>query len=980
MYLNCHTFYSYKYGTFSPDALLQLAVEKRVFCLALTDINSTAGCLDYIRLAEKYGVKPIVGIDFRNGTRQQFVALAKNNKGFLEINRYLSAHLHAKRPIPAEAPPFNEVFVIYPLENKPDRELLEHEFIGVRKDHLVKWSFSSFTARTEKLVVLQPVTFRNKRDFNAHRLLRAIDNNTLLSKLPKTEEADPGEQMWTPEELTACFSSYPQIMRNTQMLWETCFIHFGFGDRAGNENIATYTGGAAADHELIRKLCHEGLAYRYSSPGREVINRMEKELEVISQRDFISYFLVNWDIVNYARRNDYFYVGRGSGANSLVAYLLNITNVDPIELDLYFERFINPARKNPPDFDIDFSWRDRQDVTRYIFERYPQRTALLGAQITFKQRSMVREIGKVLGLPPHEIDKLTTRQSNPDELDDLQRLTLSYSRYIEQMPDHLSIHSSGIIVLKQDVHYYGATIMPPKGFPTTHFDMYSAEDVGIHKFDILGQRGLAKIREALDVIRLNRPEAPEIDIHDIARFKKDERIRKLLMQGKAIGCFYVESPAMRMLMKKLQVKDYLGLVAASSIIRPGVAQSGMMQEYIKRYRDPSKRVYIHPKIGELMRETFGVMVYQEDVLKVACYFAGLTLSEADILRRGMSWKFRERNDFDRVKGKFFSNCHAFGYRQDVVEEVWRQIESFANYAFAKGHSASYAVESYQSLFLKAYFPLEYMVATINNFGGFYRTEIYLHEARMHGATIYPPCANRSFTHTTIYGTTIYLGFMHIKDLDSHVAEDIVRERSAGGAFADLRNFVKRVAVSLDHLILLIRIKAFQFTGLSKKALLWDAHLLLGQTKKSRPVPQLFETQAVTYELPELDSDRPEDDAFDELELLGFTLDSPFRLTGIDIHASLKMKDLAINIGNIVEIPGYLVHVKYTSTRGAASRIMYFGTFLDVAGEFLDTVHFPPVAAKYPFKGRGCYIIRGKVTEEYGYISIEVYEMQKAGLK
>ena len=981
MYLNCHTFYSYKYGTFSPGELLQLAADKNVFCMALTDINSTAGCLDYIRLAEKHGVKPVVGVDIRNGAKQEYVALARNNRGFMEINKYLSGHLHAKSTIPSEAPPLNDVFVIYPLGNQPDRQLMDHEFIGVRQEHLIRLSLSSFTMNLHKLAILQPVTFRNKRDFNAHRLLRAIDNNTILSKLPKSEEANPMELMLTQDELESAFGGFPRIIDNTRMIWESCFIHFGFDDRASSQNLATYTGGAATDEELIRKLCREGIEYRYGGvPGKEVLERMEKELEVIRQRDFVSYFLINWDIVNYARRKDYFYVGRGSGANSLVAYLLNITNVDPMELDLYFERFINPVRKNPPDFDIDFSWLDRQDVTRYIFERYPNRTALLGAQITFKQRSMVREIGKVLGLPPHEIDKLNSRRMNDKDPDSLHRLVLNYSKYIERMPGHLSVHSSGVIVLKHDVHYYGATILPPKGFPTTHFDMYIAEDVGIHKLDILGQRGLAKIKETLGIIRLNQPSVPPVDINDIGRFKKDGRIKELLMQGKAMGCFYVESPAMRMLMKKLQVNDYLGLVAASSIIRPGVAQSGMMQEYIKRYRDPSKRVYIHPRIGELMKETFGVMVYQEDVLKVACYFAGLTLSEADILRRGMSWKFREKNAFWRVKEKFFSNCKAFGYKNEVVQEVWRQIESFANYAFAKGHSASYAVESYQSLFLKAYYPLEYMVATINNFGGFYRTEIYVHEARMNGADINPPSVNHSLVKTWIYGKSIYLGFMHIKDLDAHLAEDIVRERSCNGTFSDLRDFVNRVPVSLDNLIVLIRVNAFLFTGLSKKALLWDAHFLLGKTKKSNPLPELFTAPPATYDLPELDADRPGDNAYDELELLGFSLGSPFDLAAVNPASSLKVADLAANIGRVVEIPGYLVHTKYTTTRGENSRIMYFGTFIDVAGEFLDTVHFPPVAAKFPFKGRGCYLLRGKVTEEYGYISIEVHEMYKIPLR
>ena len=248
--------------------------------------------------------------------------------------------------------------------------------------------------------------------------------------------------------------------------------------------------------------------------------------------------------------------------------------------------------------------------------------------------------------------------------------------------------------------------------------MVIAEDVGLYKFDILGQRGLAKIKEALQIIAKNHPNDPAIDIHDIRRFKTDARVNNMVKEAQCLGCFYVESPAMRMLLKKLQVDNYLGLVAASSIIRPGVAQSGMMREYILRHRYPERRKEAHPVLYDLMPETYGVMVYQEDVIKVAHHYAGLTLGEADVLRRAMSGKFRSRSEFNKVQQKFMDNCAVKGYALATTESIWRQIESFAGYAFAKGHSASYAVESYQTLFLKAYYPLEYMVAVLNNGGGF----------------------------------------------------------------------------------------------------------------------------------------------------------------------------------------------------------------------------------------------------------------------
>lgn len=312
------------------------------------------------------------------------------------------------------------------------------------------------------------------------------------------------------------------------------------------------------------------------------------ELEIIEKMGFISYFLMNWDIVSYARSRGYFYVGRGSGANSIVAYLLRITNVDPIELDLYFERFINLFRTNPPDFDIDFSWTDRDDVTAYIFKRF-KHVALVATYNTFQYRAVIRELGKVFGLPKTEIDQLSRGYVSSFETNHLVQLVLKYGNYIHGFPSHLSIHASGIIIAEKPINFFTATFMPPKGYPTIQFDMHVCEDVGLFKFDILSQRGLGKIKDAIGIIKQNHPDDPDFDIDDLERFKSDKLIKQLLITANAIGCFYVESPAMRMLLKKLQVDNYLGLVAASSVIRPGVAKSGMMQAYIQRYRHPEKR-------------------------------------------------------------------------------------------------------------------------------------------------------------------------------------------------------------------------------------------------------------------------------------------------------------------------------------------------------------------------------------------------------
>jgi len=767
-----------RFGTFSEEVLLQLAKANNIQKLALTDINNTSASLNFVRLANKYNIKPVVGIDFRNGAKQLYVALAKNNKGFLELNQYLSKYLHSKKPIPEQAPNSKNTAIIYPFEQVLIIEKMvfgANEYIGVNIQDLRKIRFSKLYQLKDQFVILQSVTFRNKKDFNTHRLLRAIDNNTLLSKLSKEEEAQEWEKMMSKEELEQEFAEFTFIIKNTKKLMDECSIYFDFSENRKPQNQQTYLGNKQEDEKKLLELCEQNLPNRYNTVTKDIKARLQKELELIQQMNFVSYFLINWDIIEYAKKKNYYHVVRGSGANSIVAYLLGITNVDPIDLDLYFERFINLYRTSPPDFDIDFSWKDREDVTRYIFERF-ENVALLATYNTFKHSAAVRELGKVFGLPKHEIDILSDNKFNIFKLDKLSQLVVNYAKQIKGMPNHLSIHAGGILISEKPLNYFSATDMPPKGFPTTQFDMVAAEDIGLYKFDILGQRGLAKIKEAVAIVKKNQPNEADFDIHDINRFKQDPKVKELIKNAQCLGCFYVESPAMRMLLKKLEVDNYLGLVAASSIIRPGVAKSGMMREYILRHKNPERRKQAHPVMWELMKETYGIMVYQEDVIKVAHHFAGLSLGEADVLRRGMSGKYRSREEFQKVQEKFVENCRKKGYNDKLIFEIWTQIESFAGYAFAKGHSASYAVESYQSLFLKAYYPLEYMVAVLNNGGGFYHIETYIHEARMLGATIHAPCINKSEYLSTIYAKDIYIGFSTLKDLESKLANLIVKER------------------------------------------------------------------------------------------------------------------------------------------------------------------------------------------------------------
>jgi DNA-directed DNA polymerase III PolC len=1015
MYLNCHTGHSFKYGTLPIKTLFDEARRCGIHKLALTEINNTSSYLELIRICDEhktrengltkfgkipYDLEVTVGIEFRsNDNELLYIGLPKNNSAFEELNRLLSHHNREEKPLPARAPFIDEVFFIYPFAKLEVELLRENEYIGVRGFELNRFASDKITKeQLNKFVALHPVTFlppekirdektkKQKfvyRDHNAHRLLRCIANNTLLSKLQEHQEARKDEFMLSESGLQNQFENYPELFVNAKKLLDQCSVECEIGV---DKNKKSYFENKDVDLEFLREKALEGYKRIYEpiDTEKKIWNeRIEKELAIIAKKKFTAYYLITYDLINYAKREGFDFVGRGSGANSTVAYCLGITNVDPIELDLYFERFLNEERVTPPDFDIDFAWDNRDAIYAYLFDKYTtDHVCLLGTHVTYKDKSILRELGKVFGLPKEEIDALVEGRREGTERDHIAKKVFAFADYIikKELPANISIHAGGVLITEKPIYAYTATDVPPKGLPVTQFEMHAAEDFGIYKFDILSQRGLGHIKETVKHVKRNQ--GIDVNVYEFKKFKEDGKIKDLMRHSRAMGCFYVESPAMRMLLGKLKCDDYLTLVAASSIIRPGVASSGMMKSYIERFHAVQNgRTYeaIHPKMDEIMKDTYGVMVYQEDVIRVAHYFAGLTLTEADVLRRGMSGKYRSREEFQRVKERFFEGCAERKYPPAVTNRVWYEIESFAGYSFAKGHSASYAVESYQSLFLKAHYPLEFMVGVINNFGGFYKTEFYFHEARMNGAVIEAPCVNHSDHLTNIHGRQIYIGFIHLKSLETKIAHRIPEERERNGNYKGLDNFLRRMpGLGLEQLRILIRIGAFRFTKKTKQQLLWEA-MLYFSSAKAKPVTtvDLFDTEPKDYPLPHLERNSMED-AFDEIEILGFPLCAPFALLKTNNYGDTTADQLPFKKGKQISIVGYLITTKDTSTMKTREH-MCFGTFYDANGLVFDSVHFPESARKFPFRGRGFYEMKGRVIEEFGVFTVEVNSMTKLSM-
>lgn len=978
MLLSVHSYYSLRYGTMSLQTVVKVARDMGWNVLPLTDINTTMGIPQFFRLCKANGIRPLAGTDLREGNQRIAVLIAKNKRGLKSINQLLTQKSLEKESVNKHnvAEQLVDTQTIYPLNALPERKLKANEWAGISPKQAENANNIPQNLPKEKLVALHTATFTGQWTWQLHYHLRAIHYNLLLSKLKPDQTAEKHHLWINPMQLYKAFEKVPHILENTTRLLQTCSLEIDF--TRSSKNKRTFTDHPQDDMQLLRKLALDGMLYRYGKNHKQALMRIDKELHIIGQMNLAAYFLITWDVIRYSMSRGFYHVGRGSGANSIIAYCLRITDVDPLELNLYFERFINPKRSNAPDFDIDYSWKERDEVLDYIFRRHGSAyVALLGATTTFKERAAIRELGKVYGLPHHELKKLSRNPSAPDHRHDpvMQRV-LSMAKKLEGFPSLKTIHAGGVLIAQNPITQYTPLHMSSKGYPVTHWDMYVAENLGYDKLDILSQRGIAHIRDAADIVLENRKE--KVDVHQTKTFKNDPRVHALLRQGRTMGAFYVESPAMRQLLAKLQCADYKTLVAASSIIRPGVTRSGMMKEYIRRYHKPHNIKYLHPVMKEQLEETFGIMVYQEDVLRVCHHYAAMNPADADLLRRAMSGKYRSEKGFEKIRKAFFDGAAEMKRPKETTQQVWKQITSFAGYSFSKAHSASFAVESFQSMYLKAHYPLEFMVAVLNNFGGFYEPWVYVNEARKEGAQIEPPCVNNSQINNQIQGKTIYLGFVYVQNLHQKMVEKMIEERKKNGPFRSMNGLIERLNPPLEQLILLIRVGAMRFTGKSKQELLWNAHLIKKNNHWQKAHRPLFPIPRIDYKLPVLENS-PLSDARDELELLGFPVGMwLFDLLKTKHRGDINASEMKACNGKTIRMMGQLVTIKPVVT--AKKELMKLATFMDYQGQLFDTVHFPLAILKYPFQGTGIYLLKGLVKNEFEHYTLDVQKMAKMPLK
>lgn len=696
------------------------------------------------------------------------------------------------------------------------------------------------------LVATPPVYFLDPEDHAFHRLLRAVGLCAKLDRAPPDETAPEWAWFQGPRRWTERYLHCPEALRGMERVAEGCRMDEPpWGPRV----FPRYDGLTEEEaFGLLQSKCRAGALHRYGGEAnrKAVQERLTHELALIRAKGFSAYFLVVEDIVKRFPVT----CGRGSAAASLVSYCLGITHVDPIRHDLFFERFLNAGRADPPDIDVDFPWDERDAVLSYVLDKYgPERCAMVANHVGFGLRAAIREAAKVYGVPEAEIqESLRNLRFFWDPSFERERLDrdpalrgrflqepwpeiLGWAGRLEGMPRHLSVHCGGVVVTPDPLPERVPVERAAKGVPVIQWDKDGAEAAGLVKIDLLGNRSLAVIRDTLERLRARRTDGDRDKSSgagcgaalplSYSSFDPvdDPATQAMLARGDTVGVFYVESPAMRQLLKKTGRGDFAHLVVLSSIIRP--AANEFIREYVRRDRGGPYEP-LHPLLESILKETHGILCYQEDVSRVAMALAGFDAVQADELRKILSKKHRHRRLAD-LKGRFFEGAAARGVPPPVVEEVWRMILSFQGYSFCKPHSASYAMVSFKSCYLKAHHPAEFMAAMLSNQGGYYTTQAYLSEARRMGLRLLPPDINESDYPYMGSSRAVRVGLMQLKGIRRDSLEALLDERGRRGPFRSFEDLLKRVEIDPSDARVLVKAGCLDSVagGRTRPELLWQ---------------------------------------------------------------------------------------------------------------------------------------------------------------
>ncbi len=943
--------------------------------IALTEVNGLWGFIRFVQLAKEQGIKPIAGTNLITAM-ENVILLAENQTGYENMCRIISSiHDDPDASIPNLLVLFHSGLFILAHQDSVLVSLAtfipnSHLFVELRPS--ISEAKAQALANTYQLEIIATgdVYFLSKEDYHTHRILRAIDLNTTLSQLPPNETKDQRHFFRSEKEMIDLFPSSMAAINNSQYLAERCKTDWTYTNTIFPDLSLKNTHRA---NKALRSLVTTGAQERYGKINGLLKKRINYELSLITQKGFAPYFLIVRDIVQQTEST----IGRGSGAASVVSYCLYITQVDPLRYNLQFERFIHPERMNMPDIDIDFPWDERDKILDYIFNKYStERSAMVSSQVFLQPRSSIREVSKVYGLAEEEIKAITKRigyysrraelvkwvrndrRFKNLDLDDTLMEILKYSEKVMGAFRVSSVHPGGVIIVPDEIRKYVPVLTAPKGVQIVEWEKDQVEDSGLLKIDILGNRSLAVVRDTLKQVGLYRNKY--MDYHKIQPVG-DLRTEDLMKAGRTMGVFYIESPATRQLLAKAGKVDFEHVVIYSSIIRP--AANRYTNLMLDRIHGQSWKL-LHQDL-ECLAESYGIMVYEEQVSMVARKIAGFSYAESDYLRKVISKPTLE-HAIPRWKKKFTSGAVNRGYTAKLAQTLWQMIQSFSGYSFCKPHSASYAMLSFTCAYLKAYFPAEFLAAVIANQGGFYSPYAYLSEARRFGIRIMPPHINRSFREYRGRKDRIRMGFMAIRNLQAKAIDAILNERKSGD-FASLADFLARVDIDLSDAMVLTNAGCFvelepEITH--KDIAFRTAHFYLqNENREPLTVPTL------TGNLSRQEKRKLEIDTF------GFPISEHPLLNYLPYLGKRikKAKDIHLYIGKTIALAGIAITRKITATRNRQP--MEFVTFEDET-DLYDCVMFPEAYETFGdlLNWETLFLIQGKVEKAYSVYTVTIEKL------
>lgn len=996
--------YSLQRGVVQPSEWAAAAKAAGLTRLALTDRNGLYGVPTFMEACGKAGLSPLCGLELvYAGGRCVFIPRKK--PGFSLLTRLLTersadpAGFDARAAVAKALGGNNrgELFILTDdeviLAAIPPQEAL---FALATPCNKTKWR--RLAASGHQALASPELSFLERGQREIQRLLLAIGGNCAIHDIGDGL-LDPPEALWSSASLgeannaaapwaAAPWAASPALAPWLEIAFEAngfvarealdepfsgfVFPRFGMGRPAGRDAAPDLHRSSSA---LLRALVIEGAARRYPLVTDEVRKRIDYELDLIESKGFSDYFLVVRDIARRASR----ICGRGSAAASIVAYCLGITEVDPIRHSLYFERFLNPGRKDPPDIDVDFAWDERDALFDEVIEAYgPEHAARVANHNCFRSRSALRETARAFGMPDAEISAFerslkVDSDGTFSSADPAWKVVAKRASSIVGLPRHLGTHSGGLIIVPDLLADHAPIETTGSGIRVIAWDKEGAELAGLVKIDLLGNRSLAVVRDAIADIRGS---GRSFDT-DTWRPIDDPDTIALLSRGDTMGVFYVESPAMRLLQIKTGKGDFGHLVIHSSIIRP--AANRYIDEYVDRLNGKSWSSF-HPLLKGLFDESYGILCYQEDVSKAAIALAGFSAAEADGIRKILSKKDAETR-LQEYRGPFFAGARARGVDEASIEAVWAMICSFSGYSFVKAHSASYAMLSFQSAYLRAHFPAEFMAAVLSNHGGFYSTLAYASESRRMGLALFPPDVNESGWRCAGGKGVIRFGFCMVVSLNAGVAETIPRERERRGAYRSVEDFARRVGFERTDAEALVGSGAFDsLLGGSKRsdALMTLLSMCAAREGGAAGAPrELFELEVRDPVQGEgRGAGRKRRAA--ELKYLGTTLDShPLELWPRALaQPRTRAADLRRMAGRRVLLLGWPITAKPVLT--ATEEPMEFVSFEDETAIF-EAVLFPEAFRKFRhllFEEHPLWI-RGLVENNRGATTLTIEEMRSA---